>query len=203
MSLSGDVEMIAGPFSVQEGAVESDSVARLILESEGVTLSSALDVDITASGVFNEIIDLSPGSIAEDTVVNSYLLHADSPGGGFTYEGTIIFAQPILGVMISTDNLQASDAIAGSPSTTYPVIGSNDANTRGLELGISGFRDEITVILPDTVHFLFDNHTTYDHVRVITAVPEPSSLAILAIGGALTIGVTLCRRRRSAGGTQF
>lgn len=210
VSLSGDVEMIAPPFSVQEGAVESDSVARLFLEREGFALPSDLDVDITTpGGVFDEFADLvSPGSISAGTMVNSYFFHADAVDTSVqVYDGEIVFSEPILGIILTHDTLQASHPIVGAPSTTttYPANGSTDASDAPFNLFNSG-DSEMTVMLPSTVIFHsskdFSNNT-YDHFRVITAVPEPSSVAILAIGGALIIGITLCRRRRSAGGARF
>jgi len=201
ISLSGDVEMLAPPFSVQEGAVESDSAARLILEREGFVLPSNVNVDITSSGIFDEVIELTPGSISAGTLVNSYLIHADS-AGFFEFDGTIVSAEEILGVIVTEDNLQASHAIVGSPSTTYPVTGSVDATRAPLFLGgpLSTITDRITLSLPDTLVFHLDTVSsggpTYDHVRIITAaVPEPSTLTMLAIG-VLTLGLVYRRRSR-------
>ena len=197
VSLMGDVEMIAPPPIVQEGVLESASLARLFQERQEFVLPSALSVDITTTGVFDEVVELTPGSISAGTLVNSYFLHADA-AGAVLFEGTIVFEQEILGVIITENNLQASHPVIGSPLTTYPVDASQDAMLAPLTLDAG--LDSVTVILPDTLVFHLDRtfqNQTYDHVRVITAaIPEPSSGIMLAMG-VLAVALRRSRRKRA------
>ena len=77
-----------------------------------------------------------------------------------------------------SSTLSASDALLGAPGTKYPT-GDSD---RGLELDRS--QDYLTLtVLSDgetkiTVHFY--THGNVDQIRILTAVPEPSSLVIAA-----------------------
>lgn len=199
VSLSGDVEMIAPPFSVQGGALESNDLVRVFQETQNVVLSQDIDADITTSGVFDEVLDLTPGVIPAGTLISSYFLHADTANlGNSNYDLQLVFSQPILGLLIEEASLQATHDLVGWPLTVYPSAISSDGLVEGLELGedsliLNKQTNTISVAIGDLDTFEF-----VDHVRVITAaVPEPSSLAILAIGGALAVGITQCRRFRS------
>jgi hypothetical protein len=139
----------------------------------------ALDVCTTATSAFvtcptprggriRDSADLRPGSIPLGTCIDSHFLHADRPGlgsptSGVIYEGSVTFDAPILGVIVTTSSLVASDVDPGlSPTTLYDAT-----PTRGLELDTQA--DEFTINLStNRVQFMFDVRTTMDQIRVIT-----------------------------------
>jgi len=194
ISATGDVEIIAPPFSVQGGAIESNDVVRLFQERQAVVLSQDIDADITTSGVFDQILDLTPGSIPAGTLISSYFLHADTDNlGNRDYDLQLVFSQPILGLLVEEASLQATHSLLGAPSTVYPSAISSDGLVEGLELGEDSL---ILNLATNTVSFAIGDLDTFefvDHVRIITAaVPEPGTLTLLGIG----VLVTLVAARR-------
>lgn len=127
--LSGEVQLIAPPFSVQEDAIQNNQTASLFAEQQNLLLTAPLAIDISSGGVFNETIDLTPNLIPAGTLVNSYLVVADSTGVNRTFIGTIQFDEPILVIVMSQASLQASHAVVGFQGiVAYPVNGSSDAS---------------------------------------------------------------------------
>jgi hypothetical protein len=65
VSVSGEIQQLAlAPFSVQQGAVESDAHGFAFAERESYVLPVSLQLDISTSGVFNEAVELTPQTIA-------------------------------------------------------------------------------------------------------------------------------------------
>lgn len=121
------------PESVVAGAAESNFLVAFE-ESSAITLSSDLGIDANAPGTYNSNSSLVTESIAAATVVNSYLVHFDPEGTTSTSRsGTITFERDILGVIVLSASLDASDLIIGSSTTTYPASGAD--TVRGYELG--------------------------------------------------------------------
>lgn len=174
------------PASVLLDAVESNTAAPVFIESENLTLSVGLPVDVTAAGTVDALGDLTPGVIPAGTLLNSYFLFSDPVGNtASTYEGFVEFDQPILGVIVTRDNLAASDLLVGNPGTTY-----GDFPARNLELGANSDRVVLSVSR-FRLGFRFSTSSAADHVRVITA-PTPGAAALLAAAG--LVGA---RRRRA------
>ena len=111
------------------------------------------------------------GSIANGTRVNSHLLVWNPPGSS-RVTGTVSFDGPILGIYTEAAGLNGSDALFGlQPSYTFTA-------GQGLERG-----DSIMFIsMTSTSSFDFTATNPGDYVRVITAVPEPGVLSLLALG---------------------
>jgi PEP-CTERM motif len=123
-------------------------------------------------------------TLAAGTRVQSHYIFYDPVAGSFS--GTVLFANPILGVIWDTTGLSASDPLFGLPSVTY-----NSVPATGLELGADTFS-----FSGSTLSVNWSASNPGDSIRVLTAaVPEPGSYAMMLAGlgafGALTY------RRRS------
>jgi len=195
LGVTGDIDALAtAPPSVKLGHLTSNTDIFAFTEHTGLTLPSDVAVNITAPGTYDSTASLTPGTVAAGTVVDSYLLHADTASGSHMFDGTVTFSAPILGVLVLSHALNVSDPILGAPGTAYPTGDSE----RGLELKpdqdfVSLSSDMRTL----TVHYF--THGNIDELRVLTAVtPEPSSL-VIAGGGMLFLTAALrLKKRRSA-----
>ena len=176
-SLSGELKEIDAPFSVSQGATPAISIFE---EQQSLTLTSSLDVDITTSGVFDEVVELTPGRIDAGTTINSYFFQLEKPFSffGSTALGEAVFSEEILGVIATEAKLQSSHDIVGHPSTAYPSNVSTDAGRAPFEFG-SG--DAITVDLPRSrvafnasgfIDAAFEPGGLYDQMRIITAATD-------------------------------
>ena len=102
-------------------------------------------------------------------------------------KGSVSFDQSILHVLDNKADLIATPAF-GKPGTTYNY--SN--NLIGLE---KGDRDK-TSFAGDTLNFNWTASSPGDHIRVMTAVPEPGSYALMA-GGLGALGFVARRRAKA------
>ncbi len=189
------------PLFLDLGELESNIFISEIAEQKNVQLNSALAVDISLpSTVPSSIsVNLTPGVVAAGTRVDSYLLHFDpigTPSQPLALSGSVTFSLPVLGIEVLTTSLNSTDTVLGIPGAFYPI---GEVN-RGLELsvglvGIETF-DGITLSLDrKTVSVILSTQLSLDQVRVITAVPEPSSLTQFGIGAVGLAGGVFLRRR--------
>lgn len=135
-------------------------------EKQGVTLTSAI------------------GSIASGTAVNSHYVAFD-PRQGRTIRGNVTFSGRVLGVITTLPTLQATDALFGLPGVNYL-----SPTARGLESN-----DSIS-FSGNQVFLNWRASSPGDHVRVLTAVPEPSTWAMM-LAGFMAVGGMIRSRRRS------
>lgn len=172
VSSSGAVQLIPAPPSVQQGALENDTQIQLFGERRGVTVSSAVGVDVNAPGNYSSVAGLSPGSVSAGTIVDSYYLHADPVGiSGNVVQlqaGEATFPTDILGLIVLDPSLSASDSALGVSGTLYPAGG------RALELGSP---TDTAILSADrrTVTLHLSNSSATDDVRVITAANPNTS----------------------------
>ena len=173
-STSGDAMEIANPANVGQGFSEDDDKIQVFQEKENHELTGDVDVDNTADGSFgNGNEGVTPGTLGAGTVVNSYLVHidivGDNPGCCTTFDGSVTFENDIIGVIIFTDSLAASDAELGHDTTTYPGAQTN----RGLDWTLSD-DDDFTISGNTLTIDKFDVGNWADNVRVITQgeIPE-------------------------------
>jgi hypothetical protein len=184
------------------GDLESNTAIFGFPEQQGIQLIGGLAVDISIPSTVPSAtaINLSPGVISSGTRVNSYMLHFDpigTPVTALALSGSVTFSTPILGIEVLTASLNSTDGVLGIPSTFYPITEIN----RGLELAVgqAGFNTFDAVTLTSdrkTVSVLLSTQVSLDEMRIITAVPEPSSLFLFGIA-AVTLLAYNCRRSRA------
>ncbi len=200
---TGAAQVAAAPASVRPGAVESDTVVRVVTERT-LTLSASLTVSVTdATGA------MTAKTLLAGACLQSHLLHFDAVGTGTTssLSGTASFSQPVLGVVPLSPLLDVTDSGAvpfGLPGTAYP---SGDAS-RGIEPRIPVINpngDLLMLSNPTTVGFTFRTDG-FDQVRILTQcdpppvvpdVPLPAMLSITA-GGTMAVFAAFGRRRSTA-----
>lgn len=182
---------IAPPPSVVPGALESNVDAWVFVEKQ-VTLQAPIAVDISAPGKYDNSNPNSVGVIPAGTKVQSYFIHRDPVGEQVgSIIGVAIAPTKILGIITTDANLDATDALLGSPATIYPT----GTAFRGME---------IPYVIPDSLTW-FNNFITIafqsnaaavtDQIRVIALVPEPPSQFLIM--GALA-GMWIFARRNRA-----
>ncbi|MDX2116995.1 MAG: hypothetical protein SFY96_02305 [Planctomycetota bacterium] len=120
---------------------------------------------------------------------NSHMIHFAPTGPGANV-GSATFNGKILGVIFAGLWLGASDAIFGNPSTVYPSF------AWGRSFATGQLWSSSLTINNNTISWSLNplNAAQYGaDVRVLTVVPSPSSLGLLACGSLFGV-----RRRRCA-----
>ncbi len=190
---SGMIQIISPPPSVKPNKLPNDLVINTFAEHRDFTLATAVNVDDTAEGTFKNEASLVAGTIAAGTEVDSYFFHTDTTSPPTTYVASVTFSTPILGVIVLSASLSATDDPLGAPGTKYP----GGDKSRGLEL--SRTQDFFTLSADlKTLTLHFNTHDNVDEIRVLTAptpVPEPAAAALLGLGGIAALGVARHRRR--------
>ncbi|MCZ7632981.1 MAG: PEP-CTERM sorting domain-containing protein [Phycisphaerales bacterium] len=189
IEVGGAAVLAEPPANIALNQWESDTEIRGFFERQ-TTLLADLELDHVNTGLVDHESLLMPGFVSAGTAVQSYLFHADSVAGfDALLSGYVVFDQPILGVLITTASMNGTDGILGHPGITQ--YGTHPGRRLELPPGsldtfeISGDR----MRLDFTLKFAAAN----DNIRIITAVPEPGSLALLSL-----VGFAGLRRRREA-----
>ncbi len=185
ISTTPSVVEIPAPPDVRVGALESDTQIVAFAERLAFTLAQDLPANITNPGTSPDggVPNLSPGTIPAGTAIDSYFVHFDSLGANeespVGIAGTITFSHDILGLIVNSGALDNTDNVIGVPGLLYPTV-----NNRGLELTPGDNALDIVTLSADrrTVTLNLLNAISVDQLRVITAVPEPSTWLLLAIG---------------------
>jgi hypothetical protein len=169
-SVSGELEKIAAPPSVQLDQLVSNDVMRTFDEQQCVRLAQDLVVDIDQPGKYNQFSDLPNPKpvIPAGTLVSSHLVHADNsindPDHPITFLGSLVVDADIIGISVREEQLNASDVL-GAFVTSYPK------SQRSLNLG-PGQDDFVIELDPRNVTVQAENHAHIDQVRVITKCAE-------------------------------
>ena len=159
---SGAVVEVDPPPDVREGAAEDSTNIRLFTERRNHTLSTDVTVNTVAPGTYVNTNLLAPDVIPAGTIVSSHFLHFDQVGTtSIRRMGSATFSAPILGVIIFTGTLDATDNELGNPGTIYETL-----NLRGLEFGGESFAvsDDLRTITVDLVV-----SQAIDNIRIVTA----------------------------------
>jgi uncharacterized repeat protein (TIGR01451 family) len=156
------VKLTAPPPSVALDKLQNATSAVAFDERQGVTLTAPLSVDIVNAGT-SSVHSSNSNSIATGTVVDSHLIHSDPPSKNYTArrKGSVTFSDEVVGIIVTTSKLGASDSKVGAVGTTY----AGNLFLRGLE----SFEDKVT-LSADKKTVTFDVATTVvmDEIRVIT-----------------------------------
>ncbi len=139
--------------------------AVLYSEKENYDLTSGVSVDLSKPGKVSSASGKSGGSVPAGTKVDTYLLHFDPPGSSGTVTNVkVAFTAEILGVILSTGGLRATDKQLGVDTCTYDT----KQSARGMELGA-----EIVELSGDMLTFKIDRLIVtgcMEEARIITRV---------------------------------
>jgi hypothetical protein len=122
----------------------------------------------------------------EGQAVNSWFLIWDAASAA-TVSGSVSFDAPILFRHDTRAELIATAAF-NKPGVTYDY--SNP------QVGLEGEDRPGTSVVGNVLNLVWTSTNPGDHVRVMTAVPEPGTYALMAMG-LLAMGLRLNRARRS------
>ena len=163
------VQLATAPASVLFDGLSSDTTMFAFDEQQHVVLTAPLAVDFTQPGTYTLDTDLQPSTIPAGTVVNSQFVSSNETTKPCNtcarqFEGTIHTDSDILGVILLSKTLDASDFL-GATGTLYPT-------------GLPGRKLELNENQQDMVIEEVDRHTLVihseirlqaaDQVRVIT-----------------------------------
>jgi hypothetical protein len=163
-------------------------------EKQDQTLSADLRVDAFGVPGTYGVSNAANLTIAAGTMVDSHYFYFDpkstkSVGTNANNQVTFGFDQKILG-LIYTSTSNANSKLKDSDHLILVGSSPGHFNARGFESG----DDFVTVIDPYTISFKLTASSPGDQIRVVTeAVPEPGTMAALALGAA-----GILRRRRKA-----
>lgn len=213
-SASG-VTVTAAPAGVLPGPgpLSTENALPIIFpEVLGGTLAAPLPVDHNGSNIVSPGAAVNANSIVNSAFIssvlpqgtnfNSYLFHFDPlPDSAPFYIATIEFSAPVIGVQLFSNGylmlqkplnvpyvgtLEAGDAAVGG-SVAYPT----GLSYRGLD------EDEFALVISNNTVSLTGIALggQIDQVRILTAVPEPATVAIWGLIALSCFGFAYCRRR--------
>lgn len=147
---------------------------------------------------FNELQDLllteplpvGPGLVlGAGSIISSHVVVFDSAEGA-TVEGTVLFDQPIVGIVVGPA-FGATNALLGLPSVTYvgaPGLGPEMNDFFAISMGD-----------PARLVVRLGSNTPGDHLRILTGtvVPEPSAALATLVATAACWGTRTRRSSRS------
>jgi hypothetical protein len=187
-SVAGAATEVSAPSSAVKNAYTSASEIRVWFEGASETGGSLITDHNGKDGTY--VNPTVPGSVSG--LLRSYMVHFDPNGLADVHlVGSITFENPILGLFLTIPRLVASDVLRGG--TTY-----EGGHNRGLELAEpagSQYNDIFTISTDRktlTVN-LQTGTTSFDEVRVVTAVPE---MATIGSWGLLGLGFVVALRRK-------
>lgn len=158
-------------------------------EKTNVQLPANLGVNLGGgTSLFNN------GSINAGRRVSSHFLFFDPRFVGVA-GGSIRFSHRILGVLRTSSAQTATDALFGASGVTYVP-----QSARGLELFDVAFW---TSGNNQTLNYAWTASNPGDHLRVLTAVPEPATWAMMILGFGLIGGAMRRAKMRGVGDLRF
>ncbi len=165
---------IPPPASVAFQTLTNESAMLVFTERTNIVLSEPLAVNLTQPGAYTNQAALAAGfaHLRVGLPISSHYVHFDT---GHTNQAesevlleiTLTFDSEILGAIVLTDELVASDPLLGHPGTVYPDT--EPRPLRGLEIGDGIGRDGI-VLHEDrrSITIIGNVRDWADQVRIIT-----------------------------------
>jgi len=184
------ISVATPPADNANGTLTSASLIYVWYEGKTTTASAVTLERDGATGNFNGLGGPT-STLAAGSTVDSFLVHFDTPSGTTTLSNaaqqSITFNNEILGVILSTVQLGATDTTFGASGTTY-----TSPNGRGME------SSDLFTISADrrtlTIRSLRVGAAFVDDLRVIVN-PEPGTFALFGLG-VLALGGLITRRRK-------
>lgn len=205
-SAQAGISLVSGPGNlitntadmkyVADGYQDTTLKVNYWTERENYTLTQDLVVSILTPGsfptTFTTHANNNDNKIVSGTKIASYYIYFD-PKNTAGVNAKFKFDNNILGIIsnergsAANDHFMLSDYLidAGVPGANIPGA---HFTARGLEIGANEF---IKFHNAKEIEIDWNASSPGDQIRVITAVPEPTSMAALAIGAA-----AMLRRRR-------
>jgi hypothetical protein len=168
----GTFMILTPPFSVGNNNQGANTTLFAFNEQPNVLLTAPLSLDLG-------------GTLAAGTRVASHGIVFD-PVASRSVVGSVTFDRKVLGIIWLTRELEDTDGLLGLPTITY-----NSPSARGLEAA----ERATTSFSGNTVFLEWTASSPGDNIRVLTAVPEASTWAMLIAGFGL---VGFAARRRTA-----
>lgn len=181
ISTTEAAQEVEPPEDVRTGRHESDSDIAVFAEAIGVSAEKPIKVDISKTGEAiksvprvgrkgrrkkkkKAVAHWSPKRIAAGTLINSYYIHFDPVGGGKshrTLSGSVTFEEKVLGIIVTTEKLIATNEFPGLTETQY---------ARGRIQGVEVNRNTRVALSPNrrTVSFTLPVSNGADNLRIIT-----------------------------------
>jgi len=178
INAGGDAVIADPPSNILHNQWENNSEIRAWFERE-TTLTQDIHLGHSQSGLVDDLSQLDGNTVTSGTQVQSYMIRLDPVGQGpVTLSGYLTFDTEILGVYIGSQ-LVPTDAIFGRSGVVY-----NANPFRGLELDGALVSNDTFEISQDLmrIDFTMEVGDWTDDIRVITAVPTPGSVGVLAAG---------------------
>jgi uncharacterized repeat protein (TIGR01451 family) len=167
------IEPAPTPDDVRLNQRESAHCLYLYEERQDVTLASNITIK---KPLATNMLSGPNVTIPAGSVVDGFLLHGDSPGapGATTVRlaGTWKFAEPILGVSVTSGGLVNGDTIVGLPDPTV-LRYEKTSSARGLEG--PGIDSDLVTVDANDPHLLHVDlsYNVMDEIRVFTGVVDP------------------------------
>jgi hypothetical protein len=207
LSATGNVPpTLTGLVTPPANVVADTSLTYQIWNEQLSTLTSPVSVD--NNGAVGSYSGLSPGTgttLATGTPFGTTYIQLSPGVDGLVHSGeaTILFSSKIIGLALSSTNLQNTN-IYGAAGTTYPSPNAGGANNNGGS--IVGKTNQFFTITDGGRELevaLTANFDGFKDIRVFTAgnssfVPEPASLIVWSVLGTVITGGAFWRRQRLA-----
>ena len=167
------------PPSLQPNTFEDDDHIRIFWERKGYILENDVTVaDFIDPGIFQSFTYSKKQDkiIPAGTKVDSCLIHIDrvhplTGNDRVRMTGSVTFARPVLGIIVSWKQLEATDAQLGAPETIYKDDTGQWTSSRGIIEG--GWQNDILSTSTDRRTLNLDfTLQDFDQVRVLIEAPS-------------------------------
>ena len=130
------VRLFSLPSSIEVHKFENDNRIAIFEERSGIVLERDLQVDVQQAGTADRFGGKPVGKIQAGTSIDSYMIHYDpvgSPERPVYTSATFVFDRPILGLIVTNQQLKKSQGMLKAPGLRYPAQGQINVGLEGLE----------------------------------------------------------------------